>query len=206
MILASSDTTSVTLIWAFSLLLNHKEALKKAQQELHFHVGQHRPLRESDLKNLPYLNAIIKETLRLYPAGPLAVPHEAMDDCIVSGYFIPKGTQLLLNLYKIHRDPRVWPIASEFRPERFLTTHKGIDVRGQNFELIPFGSGRRMCPGISLALQVTGLALGSLIHAFDVVTPGDEAVDMEEAIGLTNMKVSPLEVLVKPRVPEHIYQ
>ncbi|KAK4795492.1 hypothetical protein SAY86_027818 [Trapa natans] len=206
MILASSDTTSVTLIWALSLLLNHKEALKKAQQELHFHVGQHRPLRESDLKNLPYLNAIIKETLRLYPAGPLAVPHEAMDDCIVSGYFIPKGTQLLLNLYKIHRDPRVWPIASEFRPERFLTTHKGIDVRGQNFELIPFGSGRRMCPGISLALQVTGLALGSLIHAFDVVTPGDEAVDMEEAIGLTNMKVSPLEVLVKPRVPEHIYQ
>lgn len=206
MILAASDTTTVTLIWALSLLLNHKEALKKAQQELDAQIGMDRRIRESDLKNLPYLHAIIKETLRLYPAGPLAIPHQAAEDCTVSGYFIPKGTRLLLNLYKIHRDPRVWPEASEFRPERFLTTHKEIDVRGQNFELIPFGSGRRMCPGISLALQVTGLALGSFLHAFEVAAPGDEAVDMEEAIGLTNLKASPLEVLVTPRVPEYIYR
>ncbi|OWM80791.1 hypothetical protein CDL15_Pgr006821 [Punica granatum] len=104
----------------------------------------------------------------------------------------------MLNLYKIHRDPRVWP-------ERFLTTHKDVDVRGQNFEFIPFGSGRRMCPGISMAVQVVGLTLASFLYAFNVQMPGDKAVDMEEAIGLTNIKATPLEVLITSRVPEHIY-
>ncbi|KAK4771013.1 hypothetical protein SAY87_031545 [Trapa incisa] len=205
LIVAGSDTTLVTLIWALSLLLNHKEALKKAQQELDAQVGKDRRIRESDLKNLPYLNAIIKEALRLYPAAPLSVVHEATEDCTVSGYLVQKGTQLLLNLHKIHRNPSVWPDASEFRPERYLTTHKEIDVRGQSFELIPFGSGRRMCPGVSMSLQVVGLALGSFLHAFEVATPGNEAVDMEETMGLTNLKASPLEVLITPRVPEHVY-
>ncbi|KAK4797135.1 hypothetical protein SAY86_029461 [Trapa natans] len=205
LILGGFNTTLVTLTWALSLLLNHKETLQKAQQELDAQVGKDRRIRESDLKNLPYLNAIIKEALRLYPAAPLSVVHEATEDCTVSGYFVQKGTRLILNFHKIHHDPRAWPDASEFRPERFLTTHKDIDVRGQSFELIPFGSGRRMCPGVTMALQVIGLALGSFLHAFEVATPGDEAVDMEEAMGLTNLKASPLEVLVTPRVPEHVY-
>ncbi|KAK4797281.1 hypothetical protein SAY86_029607 [Trapa natans] len=131
LIVAGSDTTLVTLIWTLSLLLNQKEALKKAQQELDAQVGKDRRIRESDLKNLPYVNAIIKEALRLYPAAPLSVVHEATEDCTVSGYLVQKGTQLLLNLHKIHRNPSVWPDASEFRPERYLTTHKEIDVRGQ---------------------------------------------------------------------------
>lgn len=206
MVLAASDTTIVTLTWALSLLLNHGEALKKAQRELDALVGKDRRVSESDLKNLPYLQAVIKETLRLYPAAPLSIPHESMEDCNVSGYFIPKGTRLILNLHKIHRDPLVWPEMSEFRPERFLTTHKHVNLRGQNFELIPFGSGRRMCPGVSLALQVMGLVLGSFLHAFDIMTPGDEAVDMEETMGATNLKASPLEVLITPRIPDHIYQ
>ncbi|OWM80785.1 hypothetical protein CDL15_Pgr006815 [Punica granatum] len=205
MILAGSDTTTVTMTWALSLLLNNKAALKKVQQELDTQIGRDRQVNESDLNNLLYLHAVIKETLRLYPAAPLAIPHEAMEDCNVLGYFIPEGTQLMLNLHKIQRDPRVWPNPSEFRPERFLTTHKNIDVRGQNFELIPFGSGRRMCGGISLSLQVVGLALASFLHAFDVQTPGDEAVDMEEAVGLTNLKATPLEVLITPRMPKHVY-
>lgn len=206
MVLAASDTTIVTLTWTLSLLLNHAEALKKAQRELDALVGKDRRVSESDLKNLPYLQAVIKETLRLYPAAPLSIPHESMEDCNVSGYFIPKGTRLILNLHKIHRDPLVWPEMSEFRPERFLTTHKHVNLRGQNFELIPFSSGRRMGPGVSLALQVMGLVLGSFLHAFDIMTPGDEAVDMEETMGATNLKASPLEVLITPRIPDHIYQ
>ncbi|XP_031404072.1 cytochrome P450 82A3-like isoform X2 [Punica granatum] len=181
------------------------EILQKVQQELDIQIGRDRQVNESDLNNLSYLHAVIKETLRLYPAAPLSLPHEAMEDCNVSGYFISKGTQLILNLYKIQHDPRVWPNPSEFSPERFLTTHKNIDVWGQNFELIPFGSGRRMCPGISWSLQVVGLALASFLHAFDVWTPGDEAVDMEEAMGLTNLKATPLEVLITPRIPKHVY-
>ncbi|OWM72106.1 hypothetical protein CDL15_Pgr017989 [Punica granatum] len=205
MILAGTDTTIVTMTWATSLLLNHKEALKKVQQELETQIGRDRQVNESDLKNLPYLHSVIKETFRFYPALPLSIPHEAIEDCNISGYCVPKGTQLILNLYKIHRDPRMWPDPSDFQPKRFLTTHKDVDVRGQNFELIPFGSGRRMCPGVSLALQVISLALTSFLHAFIVQTPGDQAVDMEEAVGLTNLKSTPLEVLISPRVPEHVY-
>ncbi|PKI45483.1 hypothetical protein CRG98_034138 [Punica granatum] len=172
------------MTWALSSLLNNREAPWKAQQELDAHVGKDR---RSPRGSTP---------------GPLPIPHEATEDCYVSGYFVPKGTWLILNLYKIHHGPRVWPDPYEFRSERFLTTHKDIDVRGQHFELIPFGSSRGMCPGISLALQVMGLSLGSLIHAFEII--GDEPVNMEEAIGLTNLKASPLEVLVTLRVPEHV--
>lgn len=207
-VLATSYSTIVTMAWALSLLLDHKETLQKAQQELDTQVGKDRQVNESDLKNLPYLQAVIKETLRLHPAEPLALPHESIEDCNVSGYFVPKGTRLILNIFKIHRDLRVWPDTSEFRPERFLTTHKDVDPRGRNFELIPFGSGRRMCPGASLSLQVMGLALGSFLHAFDIMTPGDnEDVYTKEAIGLKNVKAyDPLEVHVSPRVPDHIYR
>ncbi|EOY14638.1 Cytochrome P450 [Theobroma cacao] len=205
MILAASDTTMVTLTWALSLLLNNRGALKKAQEELDIHVGRDKLVEESDIKKLVYLRAILKETLRLYPAGPLSLPHESMEDCIVSGYHIPAGTRLLINVYKIHRDPRVWSDPCEFQPERFLTTYKDFDVRGQNFELIPFGSGRRMCPGVSFALQVLELTLANLLQGFELGTPLDEPVDMSEAMGLTNLKASPLEVLITPRLPAVCY-
>ncbi|KAK6256672.1 hypothetical protein QUC31_000131 [Theobroma cacao] len=205
LILAASDTTMVTLTWALSLLLNNRNALKKAQEELDIHVGRDKLVEESDIKKLVYLQAIIKETLRLYPAAPLSVPHESMEDCVVSGYHIPAGTRLLINLYKIHRDPHAWSDPCEFQPERFLTTYKDFDVRGQNFELIPFGSGRRMCPGVSLALQVLELTLANLLQGFELGTPLDEPVDMGEAIGITNLKVSPLEVLITPRLPAVCY-
>ncbi|KAJ7950308.1 Cytochrome P450 [Quillaja saponaria] len=159
LILGGTDTTTVTLTWALSLLLNNREVLKKAQNELDIHAGRERLVDESDLTNLVYLQAILKETMRLYPAAPLAGPHESNEDCIVGGYHVSAGTRLMVNLTKIHRDPRVWPDPLEFRPERFLTTHKGVDVRGQDFELIPFGSGRRMCPGVSFALNVVQLTL-----------------------------------------------
>ncbi|XP_039171258.1 LOW QUALITY PROTEIN: cytochrome P450 CYP82D47 [Eucalyptus grandis] len=206
LILAGSHMTAVSLTWVLSLLLNHREVLKKAQHELDTQIGREKPVKESDLKNLAYIQAILKETLRLYPPAPLGLPHESMEDCTVDGYHVPKGTRLLFNLWKIYRDPQVWLDPLEFRPERFLTTHKDFDIRGQNFELIPFGSGRRMCPGINFAMQMMSLSLAALLHGFDITTPADEPVDMAEAIRMTNLKATPLEVFATPRVPEHVYQ
>ncbi|KAE8100585.1 hypothetical protein FH972_018471 [Carpinus fangiana] len=205
LIVAGIDTTATQLTWALSLLLNNRETLKKAQEELDVQIGRERQVKESDIKNLVYLQAIIKETMRLYPAGPLPVPHESMEDCTLAGYHIPVGTQLLVNFSKMHRDPHVWPDPNEFQPERFLTSHKGVDVKGQHFELLPFGSGRRMCPGISLALQVIQLTLATLLHAFEIATPSDEPVDMTEKIGLTDVKATPLEVHLTPRLPTQVY-
>ncbi|KAA8528589.1 hypothetical protein F0562_035944 [Nyssa sinensis] len=201
----ATDTTIVTMTWALSLLLNNRHVLRKAQEELDIHVGRERQVESSDVKNLIYIQAILKETLRLYPAGPLSVPHESMEDCTVGGYVIPKGTRLLVNLWKLHRDPRVWSDPDEFKPERFLTSHKDVDVRGQHFELIPFGSGRRMCPGISLAMQHTELTLATLFHGFELETPLNEPVDMTESFGLTNPKATPLEVLLTPRLAFNLY-
>jgi cytochrome P450 len=205
LIVAGVDTTATTLTWILSLLLNNQEALKKAQQELDVQIGRERQVKESDIKNLVYLQAIIKETMRLYPPGPLTIPRESMEDCTLAGYHVPAGTQLFVNISKIHRDPHVWSDPNEFQPERFLTTHKGVDVKGQHFEFLPFGTGRRMCPGVSLALQVTQLTLATLLHAFEIATPSDEPVDMTEKVGLTDMKATPLEVHLTPRLPTQVY-
>ncbi|KAB2076084.1 hypothetical protein ES319_A06G016300v1 [Gossypium barbadense] len=205
-IIAAADTTSVTLTWALSLLLNNRDTLSRFQQELDVKVGKGRLIvTESDTKNLVYLQSIIKETLRLYPTGPLSIIHEAIEDCTVNGYHVSAGTWLIMNLHKIHRDPLIWANPSKFQPERFMTTHKDVDVRGQNFELIPFGSGRRMCPGLSFALQNLSLILANVLHWFEFETSLDEAVDMREAPGLTSSKVTPLEVYVTPRLHAFVY-
>ncbi|XP_018816029.1 cytochrome P450 CYP82D47-like [Juglans regia] len=206
LILAGTDTTAVTLTWTLCLLLNNREALEKVQQELDLQVGKERQVEDSDMKNLVYLQAVIKESLRLYPAAPLTLPHESTEDCTLAGYHVPAGTRLLVNLAKIHQDPLVWPEPTKFRPERFLTTHKDINVRGQNFDLIPFGSGRRVCPGISLGLNLTQLTLATFLHAFDISTPSAEPVDMvEKDIGVTSMKATPLEVHLTPRLLAQLY-
>ncbi|GMH29647.1 hypothetical protein Nepgr_031490 [Nepenthes gracilis] len=166
MISGGIDTTTTTLTWALSLLLNNPHVLKKALDELDTIVGKERLVNDSDMENLVYLQAIIKETTRLYPAGPLSGPRVAINDCNISGYHVQAGTRLFVNIHKIHRDPRVWPDPYEFRPERFLTTHKHVDVRGQNFELIPFGSGRRICHGISFSFQIMPFTLATLLQAF----------------------------------------
>ncbi|KAG9440839.1 hypothetical protein H6P81_021004 [Aristolochia fimbriata] len=206
LIQAGTDTTFVTLTWALSLLLINRQVLTKARDELDAQVGKDRKVNESDIKNLPYLRAIVKETLRLYPPVPLALPHEAMEECYIGGYKILAGTWVMVNLWKIQRDPNIWSDPHKFLPERFLTTNSDIDVRGQHFELIPFGSGRRMCPGLNFALQVLHLTLARLLHGFDVETPSDdEPVDLSEAPGLTLPKATPLEVLLSPRHSAHLY-
>ncbi|KZV20219.1 hypothetical protein F511_01076 [Dorcoceras hygrometricum] len=204
MMLGGTDTMTITLTWALCLLLNNLHAFKKAQDELDEHVGKCRQVKESDLENLVYIKAIIKETLRLQPPIPV-IPREAIEDCTVSGYFIPARTRLFVNLWKIHRDPRVWSNPTEFQPERFLESHKEIDVLGQHFELLPFGGGRRVCPAISFSLQGTQLALASFLHGFDVSIASGESIDMTGSFGTTNPKATPLEVVIKPRLPTETY-
>ncbi|XP_062024785.1 cytochrome P450 CYP82J17-like [Rosa rugosa] len=205
LILAGSESISISLTWTVSLLLNNRDTLKLAQEELNRTVGRHRWVEDTDIKNLVYLQAIVKETLRLYPPAPLSVPHEAMEDCKVGGFHIPKGTRLFVNLWKLHRNPSVWPDPEVFSPERFLTSQAGVDASGQHFEFIPFGSGRRVCPGITFAFQVIHLTLARLIQGFELATPLDKAVDMTEGLGITLPRATPLEVLLTPRLASELY-
>ncbi|XP_057974092.1 cytochrome P450 CYP82D47-like [Malania oleifera] len=205
LVLAGADTSTVTLVWSFCLLLNNPHTLKRAQQELDAQVGRQQQLQGTHIKHLVYIQAIIKETMRLYPAAPLGIPHESIQNCTIGGHPVPAGTRLVVNLWKVHRDPQVWPDPDEFRPERFLTTHQDVDVKGQNFELIPFSSGRRMCPGVSFALQVMHFTLANLLHEFEIATLDDKPIHMGECFGLTVAKTTPLEVLLSPRLPSHLY-
>lgn len=206
MLTGAADSVVVALTWALSLLLNNNAALEKVQEELDLHVGKERLVTESDLNKLQYLQAAVKESMRLYPVGGLGGHREFSEDCIVGGYHVPKGTRLLINLWKMHRDPLVWADPLMFKPERFLTTHRDVDVKGQNFELLPFGGGRRACPGINLALQMTHLVLANLLQAFEISsTPGNFPVDMTVSPGMTTMKATPLEIMVKPRMSSGIF-
>ncbi|KAI8574227.1 hypothetical protein RHMOL_Rhmol01G0338400 [Rhododendron molle] len=207
-IIQRADTVSVNLIWLLSILLNNRPALARAQEEIDAQIGKTRWVEECDVKNLVYLQAIVKEALRLYPPGPLSVPHQATADCEIGGYHIPKGTRLLPNVWKLHRDPRVWPDPEKFAPERWLAGNHaaGLDVSGKSFEYGPFGAGRRSCPGLTLAMQVAQLALARLVQGFEFATLGDEAVDMSEGLGITLPKAKPIEVLITPRLASDLYE
>ncbi|WOG82373.1 hypothetical protein DCAR_0101537 [Daucus carota subsp. sativus] len=205
LLLGGYDTTMVTLTWAVSLLLNHRHVLRKVQDELEKHVGRDRQVNESDVKNLPYLRAIVKETLRLYPPAPLNGPHEAIEDCTLAGFHISAGTRLFANLWKLQRDPRIWSDPLDFRPDRFIEEHVDVEMWGQNFELIPFGSGRRACPGTALALQVLHLTLAQLLQGFKLGTVSDLPIDMTESPGFINPKATPLEVAFRPRLAPSLY-
>ncbi|KAM3731620.1 hypothetical protein ACB098_12G178100 [Castanea mollissima] len=206
LILGGFETSSLNLTWLLSILLNNKHALKQAQEELDLKVGRDRWVDDHDIKDLVYIQAIVKETLRLYPPSPLSVPHEATEDCHVCGYYVPKGTRLLVNVWKLHRDPRIWEDPKKFLPERFLTSHASIDASGQHFEFIPFGSGRRFCPGYTIALQVSYLSVARLLQGFEFTTPSNMPVDMTEGLGITLPKATPLEALLTPRLASRLYQ
>ncbi|PON46896.1 Cytochrome P450, E-class, group I [Trema orientale] len=183
---SGTDTSAGTMEWAMSLLLNHPRVLKKAYDELERNIGEDRLVDESDLAKLPYLNCIIKETLRLYPAGPL-LPHESSEECTVHGFRVPGGTMLLVNLWAIQQDPNIWDEPTKFKPERF----KEGGLR-DGFKLMPFGSGRRGCPGEGLAMRMIGLTLASLLQCFDWEISG-EKIDMTEKLGITLSKAQPLQ-------------
>ena len=178
-------------------LLNNPQVLKKAKAELDAQVGQDRLLDEPQASKLSYLQSIISETLRLYPAAPLLVPHYSSDDFTVAGYHVPRDTIVLVNAWAIHRDPRLWDDAESFKPERFEAAGAGAgDVASK---LMPFGQGRRACPGAGLAQRVVGLTLGALVQCFEWERVGEGLVDMGEGRGVTMPKAVPLEAMCKPR-------
>ncbi|CAI0420682.1 unnamed protein product [Linum tenue] len=190
---AGTDTTTSTLEWAMTELLRNSNTLAKAKKELDQIIGKDNHLKESDVPRLPYLTAIVKETLRLHPPTPLLLPRKATTDVEIHGFTIPKGARILVNVWAIGRDSTTWDDPNSFMPERFLGSK--VDVKGNSFELLPFGAGRRICPGQSLALRMLHMMLGSLVHGFDWELPDGlkpEMLDMEEKFGLTLQRAKPL--------------
>ncbi|XP_008789234.2 flavonoid 3',5'-hydroxylase-like [Phoenix dactylifera] len=206
MFIAGTDTSSITIEWAFTELLKNPSKLKRAQLELDEVIGRDRMLEESDIPKLPYLQAICKEVLRKHATTPLNLPHISNQPCEIDGYYIPEGTRLLVNIYAIGRDPDVWENPLEFNPERFLSGNIAkIDVKGTDFELIPFGAGRRICAGKYLGMLFVQSILGTLIHAFDWKMPDGVEVDMEESAGLALQKANPITAFATPRLAPSAY-
>ncbi|KAL1296287.1 geraniol 8-hydroxylase-like [Arachis ipaensis] len=194
---AGTDTTVSTLEWAMSELVRNPQVMEKAKEELGEIVGNNGsvPVEESDISKLPYLQAVIKETLRLHPPVPFLLPRKAEIDVDIGGYTIPKDAQVMVNVWNIGRDPSLWDNPTLFSPERFIGSD--IDVKGTNFELVPFGAGRRICPGLQLANRMLYLMLGSLINSFDWKLQHGmrlEDIDMTEKFGITLQKAQPLKV------------
>ncbi|XP_020552678.1 cytochrome P450 CYP736A12-like [Sesamum indicum] len=174
--------------WALSELIRHPKAMKKLQQELEKVVGMDQIVEESHLDRLEYLDMVVKETLRLHPAVPLLI-HESLEDCVVDQFHVPKGSRLIVNVWSIGKDPNAWREPQKFLPERFIGSN--IDLRGQDFQLIPFGSGRRGCPGLQLGLTVVRLVLAQLVHCFDWELPDGmvaSELDMAEHFGLVTCR------------------
>ncbi|XP_002990813.2 cytochrome P450 CYP736A12 [Selaginella moellendorffii] len=182
-LLLASDSTAVAAEWVMAQLLHNPHVLEKAQLELNLVVGPNRLVQESDFSKLEYLQAIIKETLRLCPPGPLLIPRSSDEACTIGGYYVPKGSTLFVNAFAIGRDPSIWESPTEFMPERFLG--RSVDFKGQHFDLIPFGSGRRMCPGMPLALKALELLLANLVHGFDWSFPPGEIQTLEDCFETT---------------------
>ncbi|XP_052183819.1 cytochrome P450 736A117-like [Diospyros lotus] len=198
---AGIDTTFSALEWTMAEIVKHPDVMKKLQNEAR-EVAKAKPdITESDLDKLHYLKAVIKESLRIHCPVPLLAPRESIQDANVMGYHIKAGTQVIINAWAIARDPSYWEDPEEFRPERFMNPNS-LDFRGQNFEYIPFGSGRRGCAGISFAMHINELVLAKLVNEFDFSLPGGaggESMDMSEAIGITIKKKIPLVVVATPR-------
>ncbi|KAK8503176.1 hypothetical protein V6N11_066441 [Hibiscus sabdariffa] len=169
LISGGTDSTAVTVEWVISELIKHPQLITQATEELDRVVGRERWVEERDIPQLPYLEAIMKETMRKHPVAPLLAPHMAMEDCNVAGYDIRKGTRVFINTWSIGRDPSLWEQPEEFRPERFLG--RNIDVKGRSFELLPFSAGRRMCPAYNLGLKMIQLSIANLLQAFNWKLP-----------------------------------
>ncbi|ERN00001.1 hypothetical protein AMTR_s00110p00149730 [Amborella trichopoda] len=208
---AGTDTSSSTVEWAIAELIRHPSLLDALQLELDSVAGRDRLVLESDLPNLTLLQAIIKEIFRLHPSTPLLLPRIVAEDCEAMGYHIPKDTRVLINAWAISRDPDVWKDPLEFKPvERFMpgapTAH--MDVKGNDFEFIPFGAGRRICAGMSMGIRNVQFLTAALVHAFDwELLEGEtpEKLNMEEVYGLTLQRKVPLVVKPKPRLAPHVY-
>ncbi|KAL6224270.1 hypothetical protein ACLB2K_003125 [Fragaria x ananassa] len=206
LIAGGTDTSATTVEWAMSELMNQPHLIGKATEELDRVIGRERWVEEKDIAQLPYIDAIMKETMRKHPVAVMLAPHLALEDCNVEGYDIRKGTRVFINTWSIGRNSSVWEAPEEFKPERFLGNT--IDVKGHNFELLPFGSGRRMCPGYSLGLKLIRSSIANMLHGFNWKLPEKmkpEDLSMDEVYGLATPRKFPLVAVVEPRLPLHLY-
>uniref|UniRef100_A0A0E0PZT4 Cytochrome P450 n=1 Tax=Oryza rufipogon TaxID=4529 RepID=A0A0E0PZT4_ORYRU len=201
---AGADTMALTLEWVMAELLKNPGVMAKARAELRDVLGDKEVVEEADAARLPYLQAVRKEAMRLHPVGALLLPHFAVEDGVeVGGYAVPKGSTVLFNAWAIMRDPAAWERPDEFVPERFVERAPLLDFRGKDAEFMPFGSGRRLCPGLPLAERVMPFILASMLHTFEWKLPGGmtaEDVDVSEKFKSANVLAVPLKavpVLIK---------
>ncbi|KAL9241220.1 hypothetical protein vseg_015353 [Gypsophila vaccaria] len=197
-LMAGTESTASTVEWAMTELLGNPPLMLKVKFELHQVIGPQRKPKESDIENLPYLQAVVKETFRLHPPAPFLVPRKAIQDVTMMDYDIPSGTQVFVNAWAIGRDPDSWKDPLMFKPERFIGSE--VDYRGRDYELLPFGAGRRICAGIPLAHQMLHLTLGALLHNFDWELESDvtpDTIDWSDRMGLTAKKRVPLKAVAR---------
>uniref|UniRef100_A0A0D9X9K6 Cytochrome P450 n=1 Tax=Leersia perrieri TaxID=77586 RepID=A0A0D9X9K6_9ORYZ len=196
---AGTDTIAVTVEWVMAELLRNPSIMAKVQAEIKDVLGGKKTIEENDIEKLPYLQAVVKEAMRLHPVAPILLPHQAVEDGVeIGGYTVPKGSTVIFNVWAIMRDPTVWERPDEFMPERFLDREKGVDFRGKDFEFIPFGAGRRLCPGLPMAERVVPFILASLLHAFEWRLPDGmtaEELDVSERFTTANVLLVPLKAI-----------
>uniref|UniRef100_A0A0D9XYC9 Cytochrome P450 n=1 Tax=Leersia perrieri TaxID=77586 RepID=A0A0D9XYC9_9ORYZ len=202
MFVAGTDTTFATLEWVMTELVRHPRILHKAQSEVRRVVGDKGHVDETDLGELHYMRAIIKETFRLHPAVPLLVPRESVSPCVLGGYDIPAKTRVFINTFAMGRDPEIWENPLDYSPERFEVSGAGgeIDLKDPDYKLLPFGGGRRGCPGYTFALATVQVSLASLLYHFEWELPAGvraEDVSLEETFGLATRKKEALFVAVR---------
>lgn len=207
MITAGMDTTAISAEWAMAELIKNPRVQQKAQEELDRVIGFERVMSEKDFSSLPYLQSVAKEAMRLHPPTPLMLPHRSNANVKVGGYDIPKGSNVHVNVWAIARDPAVWKDPDEFRPERFL--EEDVDMKGHDFRLLPFGAGRRVCPGAQLGINLVTSMLGHMLHHF-CWTPAEgvkpEEIDLFESPGLVAYMRTPVQATATPRLPSHLYK
>lgn len=201
MFAAGTDTTYIVLEWLMAELAKSPNAKRRLQDEVRrTKATKGGMIGAQDLNTMSYLKAVVKEALRLHPPAPLLLPRESTQDCYVKNYFIPQKTRVIINAWAINRDPVLWNSPDEFRPERFLDS-SSVDFKGNDFQFIPFGAGRRICPGMQFAVSTLELAVANLVYRFEWELPHglrEEEFDMIEAPGLTTRKREKLMLVAKP--------
>ncbi|KAL6640147.1 hypothetical protein ACP70R_021996 [Stipagrostis hirtigluma subsp. patula] len=193
-----ADAVVATVVWTMAELLRNQHIMTKLRAEIEGSLGRKEIVEEADMASLPYLQAVLKESMRLHPVVPILV-HKAVEDGVeISGYTIPKGSTVMFNTWAIMHDPNLWERPDEFRPERFMDKAAEMKHWGKDFEFLPFGSGRRLCPGIQLTDRVMPLVLASLLHAFEWRLPDGmsaEQLDMSESFGTVTSMAVPLKAV-----------
>ncbi|XP_038893607.1 cytochrome P450 71A1-like [Benincasa hispida] len=201
MFVGGSDTTATGLEWTMTELMRKPRIMKKVQEEVRTIIGKKSKIEAEDIKKMEYMQCVIKESLRLHPPAPLLLPRETTTDVEIEGYYIPSKTRVFVNAWAIQRDSQSWDNPNEFIPERFMDKTNLADYKGHQIEFIPFGSGRRKCPGLSFGIASFEFALASMLYWFDWKLPnGCESLDVEEEYGLTVRKKIPLRLKPIPYV------